>query len=137
MTSNLQKHRILIVEDEISLRQALRDKFVREGFEVFEARDGEVGLSQALREQPDLILLDMMMPKMDGKTMLNLLRLNNEWSKQVPVLLLTNLGSDDRRVMKDITEDPHAEYLVKSNWPMSELVEKVRDTITHQQRIHL
>ncbi len=129
MYGSAQKYSILIVEDEVSLRHALRDKFVREGFVVFDAKDGQVGLSVALKEKPDLILLDMMMPKMDGMTMLGSLRQSCEWGQSAPVLLLTNLGSDDKVAMKEITEDSCAQYLVKSNWPMSELVQKVRDTI--------
>ena len=128
METERPKNRILIVEDEISLRYALRDKFIREGFVVFDARDGHSGLACALKEEPDLILLDMMMPKMDGMTMLNLLRLTNEWSRCVPVLLLTNLGSDNKIAMKEIADDPYSEYLVKSNWPINELVQKVRET---------
>ncbi len=61
--------------------------------------------------------------------MLAHLRPKNDWSKQVPVLVLTNLGSDNRIVMRDITSDIYAEYLVKSNWPMRELVEKVLSTL--------
>lgn len=130
MTTELHKHTILIVEDEVSLRHALRDKFVREGFIVLDAKDGELGLALALKEEPELILLDMMMPKMDGMAMLTALRAASSWGSQVSVLLLTNLGSDDKLAMKEITEDPHAQYLVKSNWPLGKLVEKVRETVT-------
>lgn len=129
MNTEIKRQTILIVEDEISLRNALRDKFTREGFIVFDAKDGEIGLSIALREQPHLILLDLMMPKMDGMTMLHKLRLENEWSKNVPVILLTNLGADDKNIMKEIEEDTSAYYLVKSNWSMDQMVEKVRETI--------
>ncbi|MEK7201463.1 MAG: response regulator, partial [Patescibacteria group bacterium] len=93
---------------------------------------GELGLALAIKEEPELILLDMMMPKMDGMTMLTALRLTGAWGNTVPVLLLTNLGSDDKLAMKEITEDPHAQYLVKSNWPLGKLVEKVRETVTLQ-----
>jgi DNA-binding response OmpR family regulator len=124
------KNTILIVEDEISLRNALRDKFLREGFTVFDAKDGEAGLSIALREQPRIILLDMIMPKMDGMTMLSLLRPASEWSRHVPVLLLTNLGADDKRIMREILNDASAYYLVKSNWSMDQIVERVKETIT-------
>lgn len=120
---------ILIVEDEISLRNALRDKFTREGFLVFDAKDGEIGLAIAIREQPQLILLDIMMPKMDGMTMLHKLRSENEWGKSVPIILLTNLGADDKMIMKEIEEDTSAYYLVKSNWSMDQMVEKVKETI--------
>ena len=129
MTKEVTQQTILIIEDEVSLRNALRDKFMRGGFVVFDAKDGEVGLTIALHEQPQLILLDLMMPKMDGMTMLHKLRLENEWSKSVPVILLTNLGADDKMIMKEIEEDSSAYYLVKSNWSMDQMVEKVKETI--------
>jgi DNA-binding response OmpR family regulator len=130
MSSETKKHSILIIEDEISLRTALRDKFTREGFLALEAKDGEVGLALALKEKPDVLLLDIVMPKMDGVTMLKKLRAENEWSKKVPVLLLTNLGADDERIMKQINGDSAACYLVKSNWSMTDLVEKVKETLS-------
>ena len=129
MSETDKKHTILIVEDEAALRSALSDKFIREGFSVSEAKDGEAGYELALSLKPDLILLDMMMPKTDGMTMLKKLRPQNEWSKKVPVLLLTNFGSDNRLVMREIADDPAAHYLVKSNWPIEKLVTKVRETL--------
>jgi DNA-binding response OmpR family regulator len=130
MINENEKNSILIVEDEVSLRNALSIKFKREKFNTFSAKDGEVGLFVALKEKPDLILLDMVMPKMDGMTMLKKLRLENEWGKSVPVILLTNLGADDEQRMKEISKDPMLQYLVKSNWSIGDLVEKVRTTIS-------
>ncbi len=124
--------KILIVEDEMSQRKALVDKFTREGFQVLEARDGEEGLRIALKEQPNIILLDIVMPKMDGMTMLKKLRQENDWGKSVPVILLTNLSSDDDKINKGITEDEPAYYLVKSNWPINEVVEKVKERLSRQ-----
>ena len=129
MNTELPKTTILIVEDEASLRMALSDKFVREGFTVFEAKDGDAGLALAIQEQPDVILLDMMMPKVDGITMLHQLRLKNEWGKNVPVLLLTNISSDDKRMLREVQEDGSVYYLVKSDWPINKLVERVREAI--------
>jgi DNA-binding response OmpR family regulator len=123
------RNSILIVEDESSLRTALVDKFTRENFTVFEAKDGEVGLAIALKEEPDIILLDMMMPKKDGITMLHDLRAQNEWGRQVPVLLLTNVSSDDKRMLKEVSDDGSVNYLVKSDWSISMLVKRVRDAI--------
>jgi len=120
---------ILIIEDEVSLRTALCEKFTREGFSVFDAKDGERGLAVAIAIEPQLILLDMMMPKMDGMTMLETLRAHNAWSKIVPVLLLTNVGADDKAIMAKISKDDGTHYLVKSNWSMNKIVEKVRETI--------
>ncbi|MEJ0021656.1 MAG: response regulator [Candidatus Doudnabacteria bacterium] len=129
MTDTSNK-KILIVEDEMSQRKALVDKFTREGFQVVSARDGEEGLSTALKEKPDLILLDIVMPKMDGMTMLKKLRQENEWSKTVPVIMLTNLSADDDKIMKGVTEDLPSYYLVKSNWAINDVVEKVKDRLS-------
>ncbi len=125
----LQKNIILIVEDEASLRRALFDKFTREGFSVFEAKDGEIGLTLALQEQPDVILLDMMMPKVDGVAMLHQLRSENDWGKNVPVFLLTNVSSADKRILKEVQEDHATLFLIKSDWPITKLVARVREVI--------
>ncbi len=129
MSSEIQKHSILIVEDEVSLRNALVIKFTREGFMVFDAKDGESGLDIAIREYPQIILLDMVMPKMDGMTMLKKLRAVNAWGKTVPVILLTNLGADDEERSREISKDPSVYYLVKSNWAIGDLIEKVREIL--------
>jgi DNA-binding response OmpR family regulator len=129
MNSEPSKATILIVEDEAPLRRALCDKFTREGFTVFEAKDGDVGLEVALREEPQVILLDMMMPKTDGIAMLHELRLTNEWSKHVPVLLLTNVSSDYKRMLTELLDDKSVHYLVKSDWPITKLVARVREAI--------
>jgi len=125
----LKRQTILIVEDEASLRNALTGKFTREGFIVFDAKDGEVGLAVAKREKPNLILLDIVMPKMDGMTMLKNLRTEKEWGRVVPVMLLTNLGSDDKEMAKEIIEDEFTQYLVKSNWAINDVVKKVRERL--------
>lgn len=130
MVHKKNKYTVLIIEDEVSLRGALRDKFSREGFLVLDAKDGEAGLVLALAKKPHLILLDIVMPKMDGMTMLQKLRVQGEWAKNVPVMLLTNLGSDDEKIMKEIADDPNAYYLVKSNWPINNLIQKVRETLS-------
>lgn len=129
MTTEPRKNKVLIVEDEASLRNALHDKFIREDFTVFVAKDGEVGLSAALQEKPDAILLDMMMPKVDGIAMLHELRTTSTWGKSVPVILLTNVSSADKRMLKKFQEDGLSEYLVKSDWSINKLVEKVREAI--------
>ena len=129
MSTEPIKNSILIVEDEASLRGALVDKFTREDFTVYGAKDGEAGLAMALAHQPDVILLDMMMPKMDGISMLRQLRLKNEYGKRVPVLLLTNVSSDDKRMLKEVAEDGLVNYLVKSDWSISMLVKRVRAAI--------
>lgn len=126
------KKKILIIEDEVSQRKALVDKFIREGFSVLEARDGEEGLRVALKEQPNIILLDIIMPKMDGMTVMKKLRQENEWGKKVPIILLTNLSSDDDKTMNRIKEDSPAYYLVKANLKIGDLVEKVKEQLARE-----
>ncbi|OGM29045.1 hypothetical protein A2873_03785 [Candidatus Woesebacteria bacterium RIFCSPHIGHO2_01_FULL_42_80] len=118
--------KILIVEDEDSLLSALVDKFLKAGYRVVTARDGEEGLTVALREQPDLILLDIVMPKMDGIALLRQLR-DNSWGQGVPVILLTNL-TDSKKIGEGM--DLKAEnFLVKSDWKIEDVVGKVKDKL--------
>ena len=115
---------LLITEDEPALRYVLRDKLSNIGFKVFEAADGEEGLAVALKERPDLILLDLLMPKMDGISMLKKLR-EDEWGKKVKVLVLTNL--EDTNKISEAIEHGAEEYLVKSDWTIESIVSKVRE----------
>ncbi|OHA67077.1 MAG: hypothetical protein A3C82_02370 [Candidatus Wildermuthbacteria bacterium RIFCSPHIGHO2_02_FULL_47_12] len=117
---------ILIVEDEISLLHALRDKLAREGFAVLEAKNGKEGLGIALREHPDLILLDIIMPVMDGITMLKKLR-HDLWGVQAAVMILTNL-SDAEDVLMRSDKDP-LDYLVKTDWKLEDVAAKVKEVL--------
>ena len=116
--------KILIVEDESVLQEMYKDKFKHEGFEVFTAENGEVGLEKATTNKPDIILLDLMMPVMDGKTMLRKLRLLPHF-KSLPVIVLTNNGA-----VENIKETQHfdnaCEFLIKSNVSIDEIVRKVK-----------
>lgn len=129
MTAPVQKQTILIVEDEVSMRNVLRDKLTREGFATLEAKNGEEGLKVSLREHPDLILLDIVMPKLDGMTMLKKLRAENEWGESVPVIILTNLTSDNEQRMRDVTEVEPTYYLVKTDWKIEDVVVKIRERL--------
>lgn len=113
---------VLIVEDEAPLRKALARKVTESGFIVREGRDGKEGLEMALREQPDIILLDIIMPVMDGISMLRELR-KDPWGKNARVIVLTNLSDD--ATGKDLLEQGAGEYLVKASWTMEEVVERI------------
>ncbi len=126
---NASKKTILVVEDGVSLLNALVDKFISEGFSVLQTKNGEEGLESALKNQPDMILLDIVMPRMDGMTMLKKLRTANEWGKTVPVILLTNLTSADEGRLRDITELEPTYYLVKTDWKLGDVVAKVRERL--------
>lgn len=122
----LKKQTILIVEDEPSLLNALREKCSTEGFHVVTAQDGEVGLQAALREHPDLILLDIVMPKMDGITMAKKLRADT-WGATAKIIMLTNLGTHEK--LDDVIQQKVFDYLVKSDWTMEDLIAKIRERL--------
>jgi two-component system, OmpR family, response regulator MprA len=115
---------VLVVEDEESLRNALYDKLVREGFSVFVAPDGEQGLALALREHPDLILLDILMPKMNGIEMVKQLR-TDAWGKEAKVVILTNVA--DASHLSTALDEKIFNYLIKSDTPLEDLMVKVRE----------
>ena len=122
--SNQKK--VLIVEDEKSLMEALNKKFTAEGFKVVEAVNGKEGLDKSLSERPDVILLDIIMPVMDGMTMLKKLR-EDSWGKLANVVLLTNLSDPQR--MEEALEKGAFDYLVKSDWRLEDVVKKVEGKI--------
>src|SRR5688572_33132735 len=89
-----KKVKVLIVDDDAFLSGIYATKLELEGFQVVSARDGEEGLKAAMREKPDLILLDVLMPKLDGFEVLKRLKAEAEF-KATPVIMLTNLGQKE------------------------------------------
>lgn len=120
------KKTILVVEDEVLLLQALMDKFEVEGFRTLGAGDGQAGLDLALKEHPDLILLDIVMPKMDGLTMLKLLR-QDDWGKSSQVIVLTNL-SDWQKINEAVAHRAF-DYLVKTDWKIEDVVKRAKEKL--------
>lgn len=116
--------KILIVEDEAPLREVLRDNLEQEGFEVIEAADGSEGLRQANREKPDLILLDILMPKMDGMTMMEKFRTTKS-GRAVPIMLLTNVAAD-KKIIKSLIKYMPVYYFDKSGRTIGEIITRVK-----------
>lgn len=127
--ANSAKKKLLIVEDEPSARKVMAEKFTREGFEVEMAVNGEDGLASAIKHHPDLVLLDIIMPKMDGITMLQKLREDDEWGKQVPVIILTNITFDDEKKMERLAKLGPEFYLVKADWKLCDVTKKVEELL--------
>ncbi|HUQ85507.1 MAG TPA: response regulator transcription factor [Candidatus Limnocylindrales bacterium] len=117
--------KILIVEDDPSLSEMYSYKFIHEGFDVTTAPDGQKGLETAISFMPDIILLDLMMPIMDGRQMLRKLREIPKF-KKLPVIVVTNAG--DIESMKETQRYENAnEFLIKSNVSIDDVVKKVKD----------
>ena len=120
--------RILIIEDETPMRTALADLLAGEGYRAFTAADGESGLARALAEKPDLILLDVMMPRLDGFAVCAELR---RLAHDMPILLLTAKGRiDDRVTGLDAGAD---DYLVKP-FSSGELLARIRALLRRMER---
>jgi two-component system chemotaxis response regulator CheY len=122
------KRSILIVEDDVMLRTLLVNKFTTEGFDVAVATDGVEGLAKANETKPDIILLDIIMPKKDGATMFEELR-KTEWGKTANVIFFTNLGDASTVARYASDEDTRSHYIMKADYRMDELVRYVRERI--------
>jgi CheY-like chemotaxis protein len=120
--------KILIVEDEKPMLDAVSDTLKQNAFSVLTADNGKDGLDLALKEHPNLLLLDIFMPKMDGLTMLETLR-NDPWGHDVPVIILTNLNPDADQTIKSILEHKPAFYLIKSNVTLEQIVSKIKEVL--------
>ena len=118
---------ILIVEDEEFLVRTLQDNLNSEGFKTDAAMDGEEAVSKLEKIKPDLILLDLLLPKKDGFYVLSHVKKNPDL-KNIPVIVLYNLGGDAE--IKRALEMGADDYLVKSQHPIQEVVEKVTSFLT-------
>ncbi len=127
------KKTILIVEDEPALLKVYAERFSNEGFSVLKASNGQEGLDMALEKRPDIILLDILMPVMDGLTVMQKLRENDSWDKNVPIIFLTNLSEHEESIAKSVAENKPAYYLVKSDWSLSDVVKKAKLAVLSQQ----
>lgn len=118
--------KILIIEDDKFLRQLVARKLSKQDFEIAEAVDGESGLEKVKSEDPDLILLDLILPGMDGFEVLSKIEEDPELSV-IPVIILSNLGQKDE-IEKGLQMGAK-DYLVKAHFTLGEIVEKIKDTL--------
>ena len=119
--------KILIAEDEVTLRGVLAHVINQDGFSTIEAGDGEEGLRKALSEHPDLILLDIIIPKMDGLAMLKKLR-EDAWGNNVPVIILTNVDPDNK-ALEEIVKYKASYYLIKTIVSIENIVAKIKELL--------
>ena len=122
----MKKGKILVVDDEINITQILEFSIGSEGYEVITAQDGEDAVDKARREQPDLIILDIMMPKIDGYEACRILKAN-PLTKNIPVVLLTAKGRDiDKRLGYEVGA---TDYIVKPFSP-NKLVDRIHQLLS-------
>lgn len=119
-----EKKKVLIVEDDKFIAEVYVTKLNREGFDVILAGDGEDALAKIKRERPDMVLLDILMPKMDGMEMMEKLSQDDEL-KNIKVIFLTNANEKD--FVDKALEAGAVDYLVKSNYTPDEVVKKIRE----------
>ena len=118
--------KIVIVEDDKFLRELITQKVLKEGYQVAEATDGEEGVTKIKEEKPDLVLLDLILPGIDGFEVLRQIKENAETSN-IPVIILSNLGQKDdvERGMKLGAAD----YLVKAHFTPGEILSKIKSIL--------
>ncbi|MHB8860178.1 MAG: response regulator [Minisyncoccota bacterium] len=133
MNQQPSEKRVLVVEDDEATLKALRAELEKEGVAVLEARNGVEGLTMALAEHPDLILLDILMPMMDGWEMLKQVREKDSWGKCVPVAVLTNLSSDEDEQIRNIAELGPSFFMVKADWKLEGVVNKVMEILNTEK----
>ena len=122
--------RILLIEDDKFLRELIIQKLGKEGYEVVEAAEGETGLAKMKEEKPNLVLLDLILPGIDGFEVLS--RIKKDPSLvQIPVIILSNLGQRDD-MEKGIALGAR-DYLIKAHFTPGEIVEKIRATLQPQK----
>lgn len=121
---NMKK--ILFIEDEAALQQVFAGFLRDQGYEVKSALDGEIGLRLAKEEAPDLILLDLILPKMHGLDVLTKLK-EDETTKDVPVIVLTNL--EGMKEVNKAIELGARTYLVKMNYTLEEVLRKIEKVL--------
>jgi len=114
--------RILIADDDTTIRDMYRERILAAGFEVIEAADGEEAFDLARHKTPDLILLDIMMPKVNGLDTLAILKQSEE-TKKIPVIILTALTSEVEKV-REISPD-FVDYIVKADTTPGDVVDKI------------
>lgn len=120
---------ILIIEDEHDMREAIATALKNNGFHTITAENGEEGVEKALEIEPDLILLDLLMPVMDGQAVLKALR-EQPWGETAKVIILTAM--DDIKNVGEAYEANVAGYITKSESSLAEIVMKVKDIVAQE-----
>jgi two-component system, OmpR family, response regulator AdeR len=125
MVQPVKSIKVLIAEDDVGICEMYSTAFMKEGFKVYTAKDGKNALEKYYSKQPDIILLDIMMPELDGYQVLKEIRTRHD--KYIPVVMLTNLDME-HFTAHDSVDNVDA-YLIKSNYTPSEIVTKAMEVL--------
>lgn len=118
--------KIAIIEDDQTISQMYRLKFEADGFEVQLADNGKRGVTLVKDFNPDIILLDLQMPEMDGDEALSEIR-KHDWGKNLPVIILTNMGQEESpKILESLNV---SSYIVKADFTPSQVVGRVKETL--------
>jgi len=117
---------ILIIEDDKFLRELIAKKLIKEGYEISEAVDGEEGMKKVKEEKPDLVLLDLILPGIDGFEVLSRMREESALAS-IPVIILSNLGQ--REDVEKGLRMGAVDYLIKAHFTPGEIIEKIKNTL--------
>ena len=118
--------KVLIVEDELSMQRALRSKLEQSGYAISTAADGIQAIEEMRKNRPDLVLLDLIMPRLDGISVLREMKKDEEL-RDLPVVILTNLSTGDK--VAEAMQLGTFDFLVKANYSLDDVLKKVKERI--------
>lgn len=121
-----KKNTILLIEDDAFVSDVYQTKLSQEGFEISVAENGIKAMEKLKKITPDVILLDVMMPYMDGREVLKKLKKNKKW-ENIPIIILTNLSQKEE--VEELLEKGADDYLIKSHFTPSEVVVKIKSLL--------
>lgn len=123
--------KILIVDDDMTLRELYEERIKAEGYTILSASDGEEAIEKATKEKPDLLLLDIMMPKINGIDVMKMLR-EKEETKHIPIIILTALIQEIDKI-KGMMK-PYDSYLIKSEIMPKEVVDAIQKSLSKVEK---
>ncbi|MEK7556555.1 MAG: response regulator [Patescibacteria group bacterium] len=125
--------RVVITEDDPDLLEALVREFRAQDFEVFTARNGVEGVSRVLQVRPNVIVLDLLMPEMNGHEMMRELTTHHHWIRNVPVLIMTNYAAGEEQSQEWMKKVPVA-YMLKADAGLAAIVEAAKELLLRVEK---
>ena len=118
--------KVLLIEDDIFLKKVIKRKLLKEGYKILEALDGREGINKIKGEKPDLVLLDLVLPEMNGFEVLSQIKKDKTLAK-IPVIILSNLGEEED--IKKGLEMGAVDYLIKAKFTPGEIMERIENAL--------